>query len=341
MKKLILLNGALLLVLFSIKFSPENLNDHLRAFRGEGEIVLQEETPQPAPVEIPPEASVQEEIVDKISLEDLPVASFQEVSPPVFRPDAKIEPKENESSFFYPKRILLSHTEGYGNHEKQYRTNYSLAEIVFAPSAKEGVALPLLDLRGYRFDNGKYAISAGLAVRYIPEEANQICNLLGVNLYYDSAPDTPGYHQQIGAGVEILGKRLDFRANIYAPFGDRDDAGICCSRYRVNGWLSSGFNLEVGYLLYQTKSFFLYSAVGPYYVTACKCQERQRGIMLRVFPQYKDFVGLNLKYSYDPLFNAVFQAELIISMPFYQLSGIKKTSCGITNRQIYQRIERR
>jgi len=408
LKKLILLNAALLLALFSIKFSHENLYERLRAFRGEGEIAsgdplpeeetpileivsapeeevteVQEETPQIELVSIPEEETPQIELVsipeeelvkeetpqqrtfldsfpevlavtevpspeiaveertDQAPPEPLPVITFQEVSASAFRSDEKIEKKESGSSFPYPKRILLSHTEGYGEHEKPYRTNYSLAEIVFAPDARPGHALPMIDFRAYRFDNAKYAISAGLGFRYIPGEENSFCNLLGMNIYYDYAPDTPGFHQQMGAGVEILGKRLDFRANFYAPFGDRDDFDICCDRTLVNGWLSSGFNVEVGYLAYQTKSFFLYTAIGPYYVTACKCQERQRGIALRVFPQYKDFVGLNLKYSYDPLFKSIFQAEIIISLPFYQISSLKKTPCGITNRQIYQRVERR
>ena len=252
------------------------------------------------------------------------------------------EVKHETYSFIpYPKKVSIAHTEGVGGHQKAYRTNYSSAEILFAPDTRPGKVLPMIDFRGYRFDNTKYAISTGFALRYVPGKEDDFCNLLGANIYYDYAPNTPGFHSQVGAGVEILGERLDFRANLFAPFGKNRSCGICCDRDCVNGWLSSGFNAEIGYLLFQVKSFSFYSAIGPYYITACKCQERQRGILFRVFPQYKEIVGLNLKYSYDPLFKSIFQAELVISVPFYQVAGTKKTSCGISNRQIFQRVERR
>lgn len=238
-----------------------------------------------------------------------------------------------------PKRLALSHTEGCGEREKEYRTNYSLLEILFAGDAKLGTFLPMIDLRGYRFDNAKYALSIGFMGRYIPEP-NTFCELLGVNVYYDYAPGTCGYNNQLGGGLEILGKRWDIRANIYAPLGDNGNSCVCCDHTCINGWFAYAFNAEVGYLAVRSKSFLLYTAIGPYYITASECEERKRGVMLRVVPQYKDYLALNLKLSYDPIFKAIFQAEIIISLPLYQIRVPEKGPCGITNRQIYQRVER-
>ncbi len=242
------------------------------------------------------------------------------------------------TSPFFPKRVALSHTEGFGDRIRSYRSNYSFAEVCFAGEAEPGCFLSMLDLRGYRFDNTKYALAAGIVGRYIPSCDDCFCQILGINLYYDYAPKTGGYHQQLGGGAEILGTRWDFRGNFYVPFGERKRK--CCDRKCVNGWLAYTYNAEIGYLIYNCGPFFLYSAVGPYYIITCECKERQRGASLRFVPQYKDFLALNLKFSYDSFFKAIFQAEIIISVPFYQIGVPERDPCGFTNRQIYQRVER-
>lgn len=265
------------------------------------------------------------------SFKSIPIFGAKSESPPIT--------KDTYNPYPIPKRIALSHTEGYGEREKEYRTNYSFLEILLAGDAKPGIFLPMIDLRGYRFDNAKYALSVGFMGRYIPEP-NTFCELLGANVYYDYAPGTCGFNNQLGGGLEILGKRWDIRANFYAPLGDNKNDCLCCKHPCFNGWFAYAFNAEVGYLAVRSKSFLLYTAIGPYYITASECEERKRGVMLRVVPQYKDYLALNLKFSYDPVFRAIFQAELIISLPLYQINVPEKAPCGITNRQIYQRVER-
>lgn len=244
---------------------------------------------------------------------------------------------ESYTLFLAPKRIALSHTEGYGEDIKRYRSNYSFAEVLFAPQSSPGCFLPMLDIRGYRFDNRKYALAVGFIGRYVPDCDDCFCRMLGFNIYYDYAPNTRGYHNQLGGGVEILGSRWDIRGNFYVPFGERQR---CCHKDCVNGWLAYTYNAEIGYLIADCGPFFLYSALGPYYIISCECKERQRGGMLRIVPQYKDYLALNLKFSYDSFFKAIFQAELIISLPLYQLRVPERNPCGLTNRQIYQRVER-
>jgi hypothetical protein len=61
-----------------------------------------------------------------------------------------------------------------------------------------------------------------------------------------------------------------------------------------------------------------------------------------VRPQYKDYLALDFSVSYDQVYKTVYQAEVILYLPLYQLSS-KKTRqgpCGMTDRQIYQPIER-
>lgn len=374
MKKIIFLNGILLVFLFSVKFSDENLPEQFLVFAQKGPSLRRgEETQAQVPIVfecIPTEVKEEPKLIPEVQ-ELLVIDQEQDIAPEELLAVEKVEvipievpcppPVETPSiptdtpyyfsqetyypqyvpetytPFPVPKRIALSHTEGYGHNIKRYRSNYSCAEVLFATDSCPGSFLPMLDIRGYRFDNTKYAIAVGFVGRYVPNCDDCFCQILGFNLYYDYAPKTRGYHNQLGGGIEILGSRWDIRGNFYVPFGERQR---CCHKKCVNGWLSYTYNAEIGYLIANCGPYFLYSALGPYYTISCECKERQRGGMLRISPQYKDYVALNLKFSYDSLFKAIFQAELIISLPLYQLKVPERYPCGLSNKQIYQRVER-
>ena len=64
--------------------------------------------------------------------------------------------------------------------------------------------------------------------------------------------------------------------------------------------------------------------------------------MARIRPQYKDYVALDMSVSYDKSFKTVYEAAVIVYLPLYQISSKKsrKAPCGITDRQVYQPIER-
>lgn len=249
------------------------------------------------------------------------------------------EKKKNYRSYPVPKRISLSHTEGNGGNQREFGTNYTMLEFQLASDAKLGSFISQIDLRGYRFDNATYAFSGGYVGRYVPE-ADSFCNLLGLNLYYDYRQGTPGHIQQISGGVEVIGKRLDFRGNFYAPIGSNRHLGDCCSLRCINGWFGFGYNAEVGWLAVRSKKFLLYTAAGPYYVSSEGCEERKRGGMLRVVPQYKDYFALDMRLTYDSIFKTIFQAEFIVSLPLYKIRANEGGPCGITTRQLYQRVER-
>lgn len=248
------------------------------------------------------------------------------------------------SSYPLPKRIALRHIEG--NQGFHYGTNYSTLEILFAPDYRLGHTLAMIDLRGHRFDNNTYAANVGLVARYIPKS---FCELLGANVYYDFRQGKIGNFQQIGVGIEILGKRWDFRANGYIPISTKKRVRKCLFDDYTDGFfmmdrrtesISYGYNAEIGCLAVRTDTFLLYLAGGPYYITGRKCHEKTRGGEVRMRPQYKDYVALDLRLSHDPVFETVFQAQIIVSIPLYQITGQNKNHCGITDRQIYQPVER-
>ncbi|HSW87027.1 MAG TPA: inverse autotransporter beta domain-containing protein [Rhabdochlamydiaceae bacterium] len=246
---------------------------------------------------------------------------------------------------FTVKRVAFRHAQGTAG--INYGTNYSTVALLFAPDYQIGTVLPMIDARAHRFNNRTYAANLGIAGRYIPDP-NMFCELLGFNAFYDFRQGCKGNYNQIGVGIEVLGRIWDFRANGYFPVGKRkhkthcffdDFDGDFFISHRSTEFVSYGFNAEIGALAKDYKNFLLYVAGGPYYFLR-KCCNRTLGGEIRIRPQYKDYIALDLRLSYDQVFRTVFQAEIIISLPLYQLDPQNKGPCRITDRQIYQPIER-
>jgi hypothetical protein len=248
---------------------------------------------------------------------------------------------------FWPKRMILRHVEGWGE-GISFGTDYSTCALFISPDYHVGKVMPILDLRGHRFDNNTYAANIGLGGRYIPESGS-FCQMLGFNAFYDWREGKKGNYNQLGLGLEILGDRLDFRANGYAPIGTKSRKTKCTFNdydgdyYAIKReceFTSYGFNAEIGYYAVKSADFFLYTALGPYYLVR-RHHDKTRGGMFRVRPQYKDYLAFDFIVSYDSLFKTVYQAQIVLSLPLYQLSKKgNKRPCNLTDYQIYQSIER-
>ncbi len=247
---------------------------------------------------------------------------------------------------FWPKRFTLRHVEGSGE-KIGFGTDYTTAALMIAPDYRVGHILPILDLRGHRFDNNTYAANIGIAGRYIPS-SDTICQILGFNVFYDYREGRQGSYHQIGLGLEVLGKRWDLRANGYAPISVKKRHSKCEHHYgddffiikRQCEFTSYGYNAEIGYYVVRSKDFFLYAAIGPYYLSR-RCLNRTLGGEFRIRPQYKDYFALDFGVSRDSVFGTVFQAQVILYLPLYQLSkNLKKWPCNLSDQQIYQPIER-
>jgi hypothetical protein len=150
--------------------------------------------------------------------------------------------------------------------------------------------------------------------------------------------------------VEVLGRRFDFRANAYFPFGVKQYSQCCQYDEYVGDWyathckcesVSYGFNAEVGYLLIRSQYLLFYLATGPYYFAA-KCLEKTAGWEFRIRPQYKDYFSVDFKISHDRLYKTVYQTSFIVSIPLYQIASNRGRHgpCRISDRQIYQPVIR-
>lgn len=216
-----------------------------------------------------------------------------------------------------------------------------------APDCVLGRVMPLIDLRLHHFDNDTYAGNVGAGFRYIPSP-NNFCELLGANIFYDIREGTMGTYQQMGGGVEILGTRWEFRANAYFPIGIKRYKSKCTFNQYEEGYYAIhrrceftayGYNAEAGYYIVNKNDFSLFAAAGPYYLMR-RHEDETLGGEIRIRPQYKDYIALELKASYDPVFKAVFQAGITIRIPLYQIRNRGCRPCGMQARQVYQPIER-
>jgi len=252
----------------------------------------------------------------------------QSADPPINK-----DPSNHHGSFFIPKRLALRdiEREGIG-----YPKGYATFEALFAPSPRR--FMPMIDIRAHHLYNDTYAVNAGLIGRYV---SKSFCRIYGLNVYWDYRQGKVGNYQQLGVGFETLGKRFDFRFNgnigiqkhmLKCKF---EFSGDRFSIFRKKEFSFEGFNSEIGSSLVNSKTFLLYAAAGPYYLS--RDDQRAWGGKARLRPQYKDFLALELSTSYDHIFHAIFQGEIILSLPLYPSSKRKKC---LLNREIYQPVHR-
>ena len=249
-----------------------------------------------------------------------------------------------------PKRLILSHNAGYCDDSgPKWGNDYSTLGIFLASDYSIGSFYPLIDLRAHRFDNDSYALNVGIGGRYVPGRQN-FCEMLGFNLFYDWRQGYLDEYNQFGVGFEILGKRWDFRANGYFPVGRKKYRMTCVFDQYVGNYVITekkyeattyGYNLEVGWLTIDSKNFLLYTAAGPYYLTSKSCCFKSTiGGKIRMRPQYKDYLALDVSYYRDCNSHSIWETTFILSLPLYQITNQNERPCRLTDRQIYQPIER-
>lgn len=259
---------------------------------------------------------------------------------------ARKDPPSNPILYPLPQLLDFRHVQGSGE-GIGFGTDYSTVALLLAPDCALGRAMPLIDLRVHHFDNNTYAANAGVGFRYIPSP-NTFCEILGANVFYDFRQGRMGNYHQLGAGIEILGKRWEFRANGYFPIGIKSHKTKCTFDHYEGGFFAIhrrceftayGYNAEAGYYIINRNDFSLYAAGGPYYLLR-RCEDNTLGGEVRIRPQYKDYLALEFKASYDPVFKAVYQVGITIRLPLYQIRNRGCRPCGMQSRQVYQPIER-
>ena len=201
-------------------------------------------------------------------------------------------------------------------YEKGYTTVESFNLFGLSPAF-----MPWLDLRGHVFNDGKLAGNIGIGGRSLFSSIN---HMLGAFLYYDIR----GAHRltvnQLGPGLELLGKIMEYRLNGYFPVG-KHQSSLYDRRFdtfkKHNIWLKTkqkqamrGFDAEIGAHLAERSSYDIYLGVGPYYLNSSHASGW--GGKVRLLGRYKDIFSLQATYSNDRLFGSIIQGEAAIRYTF-------------------------
>ncbi len=193
-----------------------------------------------------------------------------------------------------------------------FNQGYSTLEIFFASTEAWGRRwLPLLDVRGHIFNDGQSAINSGIGVRYLTSR------IWGVNGYYDYRRTHRGHYNQVAFGLESLGKRWDFRLNIYHPFGETVHYFDSRKEFALRSY--SG---EIGLHVNAYEKAPLYFAARPYYLNGFG-KAAWGGEIRGNVGMYRN-MRLQVSSSYDSFYQWAVQGELRF---FFRFGGKKEGKC--------------
>lgn len=209
-----------------------------------------------------------------------------------------------------------------------YEDGYTTFETFVAADPSRWVVTPFLDARGHVFDNGKWAANVGAGLRTL--FGNRV---YGINTYYDYRNTGRLHSNQIGVGLETLGKLFDCRVNGYFPVGTKisDPYSPLFKAFSGNSMLISqkyqsamkGSDAELGFHLGKSKIFDFYVALGPYYFVGERAPVTWGG-KARISGTYKNLLTLEISDSYDRTFLNKFQGQISLGFSFGPKSKIKK-----------------
>jgi hypothetical protein len=222
------------------------------------------------------------------------------------------------TSPYHNSRIGIRQNEGRGI---GYRRGYTTLEY-FGLSSHFGLRfLPFLDLRGHLFNNNRYAGNVGIGTRSL---LSAIDHFLGIYLYYDVRNERHLTVHQISPGIELLGKRMEYRFNAYFPLGkDQSNAynfrfdrfyknHLFIQKTRKNALTAA--DGEIGVHFTQSSRYVLFGGLGSYYLTGPHAESW--GGKARLLGRYKEYISLEATYSYDHLFKGIVQGSIGITLPF-------------------------
>lgn len=207
------------------------------------------------------------------------------------------------------EQVQLRHIEGKG---VGYNQGYTTIQAFFTPDAENYI--PMLDLRGHVFDDGKFAANVGVGLRY------QSCWVYGIHAYYDYRQTQHFHYNQFALGLEMLGKKVDFRINGYLPIGRKQ---MIEEDKHKREFAFKGINAEVGVHLFKNDTTTLYGAIGPYYF-----EGRGRnawGGGARFSATFLEHVRFEVSSSYDPVFKWIGQGQISLMYFFGPMKQLKKS----------------
>ena len=258
------------------------------------------------------------------------------LSPFMLNADASSEKNNQDKACHSPYHRMhfgVRHTEARG---VGYRDGYTTLEG-FGIYDENPNFMPFLDLRGHVFNSGKLAGNFGIGGRTILSGINHIA---GAYLYYDVRQENHDFTvNQLSPGIELLGKRMEYRMNGYFPVGGHrsDKYGYKFNHFSGNNIFLrqkqkialKGGDAEIGAHITQSTKFDLYAGAGPYFFAGGTAHGW--GGKVRLLGRYKEFISLEASYSYDRMFRNVVQGTIGLNYAFGKKLSRKDRNCPQQN----------
>jgi len=230
-----------------------------------------------------------------------------------------------------------------------YEDGYTTFEVFLASDPSQWKVTPFLDARGHVFDNGKWAVNAGVGLRALWGN-----RAYGINTYYDYRNAGRFHSNQVGAGLETLGELFDFRINGYLPISAKTSSpyDTAFETFSGNYVLVSqkvqsamkGADAEFGFHFGKSEFFDFYAATGPYYFIG-EAAPATWGGKARISGIFKDILALEISDSYDRTFHNQFQGQISLSFSFGPKSRVKEQgrtckAANTLNNRMLQPVDR-
>lgn len=241
---------------------------------------------------------------------------------------------------YHRVQLSLRHNEARGI---GYHDGYTTLQAFGIYDQYSKYFMPFLDLRGHVFNNGKWAGNVGIGERTV---IPCISHTFGSYLYYDVR--SVGHHltvNQISPGLELVGRRMEYRINGYFPLGNQkshkyhfnfdkfDDNHIIlkAKQYRA----MRGGDAEIGVHITQSTKYDLYASGGTYYLHSPHASSW--GGRTRLLGRYREYVTLEVAYSYDHLFRSIVEGNVAVTWPLGGKLKRTGTSCPQSNDLLLSR----
>ena len=201
-----------------------------------------------------------------------------------------------------------------------YEDGYTTLETFLASDPSRWKLTSFFDARGHVFDNGKWAANAGIGLRTLLGN-----RAYGINAYYDYRNTGRFHSNQVGAGLETLGKLFDLRINGYFPVGTKNSSPYAATFGSFSGHsmfvsqkyqsAMKGADAEIGFHFAESEFVDCYAAAGPYYFVG-DYDSGAWGGKAKISAQFKDILTLEISDSYDKIFRNKFQGQISLSFSF-------------------------
>lgn len=214
-----------------------------------------------------------------------------------------------------------------------YNEGYATLGLFYKPKMWETLSIqPFFDFRTHFFRDGRTALNVGTGARYFSPCLDKV---FGLNFFYDFRK-THWCNNQLGVGFEMLGNLYDVRINGYFPIGKEDFfydpvtfnyPGGFVVNSRERRQMLRGVDMEFATSLKRwinCSAIDFWVGAGPYYYEQ-KTQKNIVGGQGRVGLGYQDWLTLEVRTSYDPIFHQTVQGVLSFNL---LLNYERSSSCN-------------